>query len=204
MKLMRGLQTRYQIHNREDNRFLKIGARVIEINPMSYEVQLGKIQGETMKNLIRITVVMVIFLSGVLLVPAMGLPTQGFNWQRYANVYDQASLEINHESGAPGSFFSISGSNFSSKTMVNIYANGVLLGNLETSEFGDLLFLIDSTGAGDGYYLIQVQGTETAGTKLLVDTTGTLWSQEDEGTVFSLNAPGLVPFELLFMPLIEQ
>jgi hypothetical protein len=157
-----------------------------------------------MKNLIRITVALVVFFSGVVLVPAMGLPTQGFNWQRYANVYQQATLEINHESGAPGSFFTITGSNFSSQTMVSISANGVLLGNLETSEFGDLIFLIDSTGAGDGYYLIQVQGTETAGTKLLIDSTGTLWSQEDDGTVFGLDSPGLVPFELLFMPLIEQ
>jgi hypothetical protein len=157
-----------------------------------------------MKNFIRISIALVVFLSGVVLVPAMGLPTQGFSWQRYAGVYDLASLDVNHASGAPGSFFTIMGTNFSPETTVSVFANDVLLGEVDTSESGDLLFLLDSTGAGDGYYIVEVSGNESAQTRVLVDTDDTLWTQEDEGTVFNLAAQGATPVELLFMPLIER
>lgn len=157
-----------------------------------------------MKNIIRISIALVVFLSGVILVPAMGLPTDGFNWQRYAGVYEPTSLDINHASGAPGSFFTILGTNFSPKTTASIVANGSLLGDVDTSEDGDLLFLIDSTNAEDGYYIIEVRGDETAQIKLLIKTGDTLWPQEDSGPIFSLFASGVSPVELIFMPVIER
>jgi len=80
------------------------------------------------KNIIRILIAMGVFFSGVLLVPAMGLPRVGFNWQRYAGVYNPASLEINHPSGSPGSYFTVTGSNFSPETTVSVSANGFVLG----------------------------------------------------------------------------
>ena len=40
-----------------------------------------------MKHTVRIIIALFILLSGAILVPAMGLPDQGFTWQRYADVY---------------------------------------------------------------------------------------------------------------------
>jgi hypothetical protein len=157
-----------------------------------------------MKSMARIFIAMLVFLTGVILVPAMGLPTEGFNWQRYAGVYDETSLTINHDSGAPGSFFTVLGTNFSPESMVGVFANGVFLGELETTESGDLLFLIDSTAAEDGYYLLEVIGSESAQTRVLIRADDTLWPQEDEGPVFLLAQPDIAPYYLIFMPVIEQ
>ena len=45
-----------------------------------------------MKRLARLIIALVILLSGATLVPAMGLPNQGFNWQLYAGAYDTIKL----------------------------------------------------------------------------------------------------------------
>jgi hypothetical protein len=143
-----------------------------------------------------------VFFSGVIFVPAMGLPRVGFNWQRYAGVYNPASLQINHPSGSPGSYFTITGTGFSPETVVNVVANGVLLGEMETSETGDLLFLINSSGADEGYYQIEVTGNEAAATQLILDVEDPTWPAEDEGPVFNL--PAGIAQQVLFLPVIEQ
>ena len=62
-----------------------------------------------MKYITRIAIALSVLISGLALVPFMGLPTQGFNWQRYAGVYNPATLQVNHDTGAPGSFFTVFG-----------------------------------------------------------------------------------------------
>jgi len=154
------------------------------------------------KNILRIMIALGVFFSGVIFVPAMGLPRVGFNWQRYAGVYNPANLQINHPSGSPGSFFTVTGTGFSPETMVDVVANGVSLGGLETSETGDLLFLIDSSGADDGYYQIEVIGNEAAITQLVLDVDEPTWPAEDEGPVFNL--PAGIAQQVLFMPVIVK
>ncbi len=155
-----------------------------------------------MKNIIRLVIAMGVFFSGVLLVPAMGLPRVGFNWQRYAGVYNPSSLDINHVSGSPGSFFTITGSNFSPETTVSVSANGFVLGEVDTSETGDLLFLISSASADAGYYMIEVIGNEAAATQLIIDPDAPQWPVEEEGPLFSL--PAGIAQQVLFMPVIVK
>jgi hypothetical protein len=45
-----------------------------------------------MKKVARLIIALVILLSGVTLVPAIGLPAQGFNWQLYAGAYDTIKM----------------------------------------------------------------------------------------------------------------
>lgn len=153
-----------------------------------------------MKNILRILIALGVFLSGVVLVPAMGLPSVGFNWQRYAGVYNPANLEINHTSGSPGSYFTVTGTGFSPETTVNVSANGVLLGVLDTSETGDLLFLINSNSADLGFYLIEAVGNEAAATQLILNLDDPQWPAEDEGPVFAL--PAGIAQQVLYMPVI--
>lgn len=40
-----------------------------------------------MKKIARLIFALMVLLSGAALIPAIGLPEQGFNWQLYANVY---------------------------------------------------------------------------------------------------------------------
>ena len=153
-----------------------------------------------MKNLVRTLIAISVFLSGVALVPFMGLPSEGFNWQRYADAYNPSALDVNHTSGSPGSFFTISGINFSADTMVSIYANGTPLGDLQVSGSGDFQFLINSSGADTGFYLIEVVGNESAATQIILNADEPLWPQENEGSVFNL--PVGIAEQLIFMPVI--
>jgi hypothetical protein len=45
-----------------------------------------------MKKISRLIFALLVILSGATLVPAMGLPNQGFSWQLYANVYNTLQL----------------------------------------------------------------------------------------------------------------
>lgn len=155
-----------------------------------------------MKNILRIMIALGVFFSGVIFVPAMGLPRAGFNWQRYAGVYNPASLQINHPNGSPGSYFTITGTGFSPETTVNVVANGVTLGEMDTSETGDLLFLINSSGADEGYYQVEVIGNEAAATQFILDLDEPTWPAEDEGPVFNL--PAGIAQQVLFMPVIVK
>lgn len=155
-----------------------------------------------MKYSTRIAITLSVFLLGVGLIPVMGLPTQGFNWQRYAGVYNPATLQVNHTVGAPGSFFTLSGGNFSPNTLVSVFANGVLLGEVQTGDSGELMFLINSSGADLGYYMIEAIGKEGAATLIILDEDAPLWLPENEAIV--LNLPAGIAQQVLFMPFINK
>ncbi len=155
-----------------------------------------------MKYITRIAITLVVFLIGVGLIPVMGLPTQGFNWQRYAGVYNPATLQVNHTVGAPGSFFTVFGGNFSPNSQVSVFANGVSLGDLQSNDAGELMFLINSSGADLGYYMIEAIGNEGAATLIILSEDAPVWLPENEAIVFNL--PVGIAQQLLFMPLINK
>lgn len=155
-----------------------------------------------MKYITRIALTLGVFLIGVGLIPVMGLPTQGFNWQRYAGVYNPATLQVNHTVGAPGSFFTVFGGNFSPNSQVSVFANGVLMGEVQSDDAGELMFLINSSGADLGYYMIEAIGNEGAATLIIISEDAPVWLPENEAIVFNL--PVGIAQQLLFMPLINK
>jgi hypothetical protein len=152
------------------------------------------------KYITRIAIALSVLISGLALVPFMGLPTQGFNWQRYAGVYNPATLQVNHETGAPGSYFTLFGGNFSPNTPVTVSVNGIVLGEVQSSDSGELMFLINSTGADLGFYAVEASGNESAATQIILQEGAPTWSPENEGVVFDL--PAGIAAQLRFMPLI--
>jgi hypothetical protein len=152
------------------------------------------------KYITRIAIALSVLISGLALVPFMGLPTQGFNWQRYAGVYNPATLQVNHDTGAPGSFFTVFGGNFTPNTPVTVSANGVVLGEVLTSDSGELMFLIDTTGADLGFYMVEASGNESAATQIILQENAPQWAPENEGVVFSL--PAGIAAQMIFMPVI--
>lgn len=153
-----------------------------------------------MKYITRIAIALSVLISGLALVPFMGLPTQGFNWQRYAGVYNPATLQVNHDTGAPGSFFTVFGGNFTPNTPVTVSANGVVLGEVLTSDSGELMFLIDTTGADLGFYMVEASGNESAATQIILQENAPQWAPENEGVVFNL--PAGIAAQMIFMPVI--
>jgi hypothetical protein len=155
-----------------------------------------------LKNIYRILFALVVFLSGVALVPAIGLPAAGFSWQRYADAYVPTTLEVNHISGQPGSYFTISGSNYPANTALNVTANGILLGSIDSDAGGNLLFVINATGAELGYYTIVVDQGNGAYTRFELKANDPLWAQDVIAPVLQL--PANIGNHLIFMPSIHH
>ena len=65
------------------------------------------------------------------------------------------SLAINYISGGPGSFFSLTGSSFLPNDQASITINGYpITQTVPTDPAGNLLFLLSTTNAGEGYYIV--------------------------------------------------
>jgi hypothetical protein len=148
----------------------------------------------------RIVLALAIFLSGVALVPFVGLPEDGFRWQQYADAYNPLSLDINYETGAPGSYFTIRGYNFPSNTAITVTANGTVIGTLDTDGSGNLLFLIDSDGADTGFYYIGTNIIDGPTVTFKLDNGEPIRDQEDVGVTFNL--PTGIALNIIHLPVI--
>lgn len=155
-----------------------------------------------MKIIPRILIALAILLSGAALVPFVGLPDSGFTWQRYADAYNPTEIEINHNSGKPGSFFTLTGHKFAPNSTATIRVNGNVLGTLPTDGTGALIFLINSTGADPGIYLVDViVDTTTVRTSFVLDPNQPLYAQDSQGTLFNL-PPGIAFTNQINMPIL--
>lgn len=152
-----------------------------------------------MKNTIRLLAAITVLLTGMAFLPIVGLPAQGFNWERYAQVY-MAMVEINHPSGSPGSFFTLTGTNFAPNSTVNIYVNDIFVGIDQSDSQGNLTFILDTTGADPGYYQVRVAGTRSATTQFRLDPDEPQWPQE--GTDKVIAVPAGVGWDQILFPAI--
>jgi hypothetical protein len=64
------------------------------------------------------------------------------------------SLTLNYSDGAPGSFFSLAGSNFPLTATATIAVNGVAIGSVPTDGTGSFVCRLDTTGATPGLYKV--------------------------------------------------
>jgi hypothetical protein len=107
-----------------------------------------------MKNYSRLAIAIGIFLVGAALIPFVGLPQDGFTWQRFADAYLPMTLDINCKVGQQGSVFSVNGFNFPGDQMITILVNGTSFGSVTTNSNGELMFWMDSSGADTGFYTL--------------------------------------------------
>jgi hypothetical protein len=149
----------------------------------------------------RILIALAILLSGVAMIPFVELPTGQLGWQLYAGVYD-AALVSNYDTGRPGSFFAFTGTNFPPNSLATITATGdepvpviEVLGTVMTDENGSFVFLLNTTGAHIGVYLITatVGANATATDTIELITTAPLRPAEDIGPIFYLGSVVYLP-----------
>lgn len=155
-----------------------------------------------MKNKLRILIASGIFLVGAALIPFVGLPQDGFSWQRYADAYLPLVLEINYDTGSPGSFFTVNGSNFSQDDTVSILANGTLIGTVNADINGDLVFLISTTDADTGFYIISTNIIDGPQVSFRLSDDAPLRLQEGEGPIFPL--PAGIAYQRIHLPFINK
>ena len=151
-----------------------------------------------MKNIIRLLIAFSVVLVGLAMVPVIGLPTTGYRWQTYADAYLPVTLEVNYTSGQPGSFFTFMGSNYPPNYTVTILVNDTVLGDVTTDGNGDIIFLIDSSGADIGHYFVTTDEPDSSTAEFWLGQNVPLRPQEGDGTVFSL--PAGIAYTIWYLP----
>lgn len=116
-----------------------------------------------------------------------------------------ASLSINYSSGSPGSFFTITGTNFPSDNLANISVNGQSLGTIQTDASGNLTFLLDTSQSDEGYYFINasVNANSSSTIGFILDSSKPLWPQEGTGAIFDIPS-GIAYTNVIYLPLVQR
>ncbi len=101
----------------------------------------------------RTLIALLIMASGTALVANANREEVPLNWRLLAGGYEP-DLEVNHDKGAPGSIFAFVGVGYPPNSLATVYADGLIVGHVTTSNLGILTFMIDSEGGSEGRYFI--------------------------------------------------
>jgi alpha-tubulin suppressor-like RCC1 family protein len=117
-----------------------------------------------------------------------------------------AFLSSNYSSGSPGSYFTITGSNFSPNNTATITVNGHLLGAVPTDGSGGFVFILGTSQADAGYYFVTASVNPSATVNLVLDPDAPLRPYEGSGTALeTLEVPGGIAFtETVYLPLVQR
>ena len=109
------------------------------------------------------------------------------------------TLAINYTSGAPGSYFTVTGFQFPPNGTTTIAINGSILGTIPTDASGGLIFLLETSSATDeGYYGVTTSTPSSTRTHFTLDQEDAVRPQEGTGTVFMV--PDGIANRVLYLP----
>ena len=109
------------------------------------------------------------------------------------------TLAINYTSGAPGSYFTVTGSQFPPNSTTTIAINGSILGTIPTDASGGLIFLLETSSTTDeGYYGVTTSTPYSTRTHFTLDQEDAVRPQEGSGTVFIV--PDGIANRVLYLP----
>ena len=138
---------------------------------------------------------------------AIDLATQstlyaGTNADGAFSIQQAAVLAINYPSGAPGSYFTITGSNFPPNSPATISVNGNALGTVQTDSSGSFTCLLKTSQADEGYYRVTASVNPTASIQFTLNEEDNVHSQEGIGPVF--NVPDGIANHVIYLPVIVR
>lgn len=108
------------------------------------------------EKVVRLALSLLILLSGVAMIPFVDVPVEAISWELLAGVYEP-SLNVDEDSGAPGSVFAFTGSDYPPNREATIYVNGREIGRVMTNAGGSTTFTLDTTGAAVGQYNVTLE-----------------------------------------------
>lgn len=111
------------------------------------------------------------------------------------------SLSVNHATGSPGSFFTVSGSDFPPDGTAAVSVNAQELGTVSVESDGSLTFVFSTDNADEGLYSVTVSVNPSASTQFIIDASEPSRPQEGTGPVIEVPA-GIALTEQLFAPVI--
>lgn len=148
------------------------------------------------EQIVRLSITLAILLSGVALLPFVGMPAGAISWESLANTYTP-ELTVNESSGAPGSLFAFTLSDYPPLTTATVYVNGEALGQIEIDDQGGATFVLNTKGASPGTYNVTLEvdsnASATASIELVEDGETVTPPPGFEGPTVHVNQPIFLP-----------
>jgi len=116
----------------------------------------------------------------------------------------EATLSINYLTGEPGSFFTVTGSNFPAAGSVTVQINGTPIDTtLTTDLLGNLAFILDTTEADAGRYLVTVTVNPSLTVRFDLVPTEPLRSLSGDFEIIAVPA-GIALAQAIYLPLVHR
>lgn len=115
----------------------------------------------------------------------------------------ETSLTVNYQSGAPGSYFTLTGINFPPNDTANISINGTSLGDVTTNLDGSFTFILSTDNADEGAYFVTATVNPSATTSFVIDSNEPTRPQEGSAIIFNVPA-GIAFTDTLFLPIVMR
>jgi hypothetical protein len=128
-------------------------------------------------------------------------PDLAGRWDAFAAAA-QPQLLINHSSGAPGSYFSVTGTGFPPDSTASIVANNTILGQTTVDSSGGVAFTLTTEEADPGLYHLRVSVNPAAGLQFTLDEAAPMQPRVGETPLVEV-PEGLVP-HLVYLPLVVK
>ena len=108
------------------------------------------------ENITQLVLTLMILLSGGVMVAFVDIPAEAISWELLAGAYEP-SLDVDEDSGAPGSIFAFTGSGYPPNSQAVVYVDGRPVGSLMTDAGGMATFTLNTTGAAEGAYNVTLE-----------------------------------------------
>jgi hypothetical protein len=112
-------------------------------------------------------------------------------------------LSINYTTGAPGSFFTLTGTQFPPNELVDITINGHSIGNIPSDSSGNFNFILSTSQADEGVYNITASVNPRAFARFILDNDSSIRPQEGDYTIFTVPAD-IAYSHLVNLPLVRR
>lgn len=114
----------------------------------------------------------------------------------------EATLSINFLTGEPGSFFTVTGSNFPADGPVTVQINGTLIDTtLTTDLLGNLAFILDTSLASEGRYYVTVTVNPSLTVQFDLDPSEPYRAQSGDAEIIIV-PEGIALTEAIYLPLV--
>jgi hypothetical protein len=111
------------------------------------------------------------------------------------------SLTINYLTGAPSSYFTITGTDFPVNDTATITINGQEIGSVSTDADGGFVFLLSTLAADEGVYYVTASVNPSANIRFVLDSDEPVRPLEGTGTIFEVPAAIAFPMPIL-LPIV--
>jgi len=152
------------------------------------------------EHIVRLSITLVILFSGAAMIPFLDLPVGAIGWELLAGVYSP-DLSVNEDSGAPGSLFAFTGSDYPPDSLATIFVNGRASGQMMTDDKGKADFILNTTAATSGQYNVTMEVNSNASATESIELV-------DEEEIVTLppgfDGPTIYVGQPIFLPLIRR